>query len=543
MNNRIHISPFFGAGCSVSSGIPAAGALVRDRWLPELRNIHGKQFENIEEFVKTKYPDWHYDAENPAALYGEIIKALFPFPADRQSAIEALCDKRFPGFGYATLAALITREGGCFNAVLTTNFDNMVADSLYLYSNAHPLVIQHESLANFIKPSRTRPLVVKLHGDHRLSPSNTVEEVHALKTGIENHVRTLLCDRHLIFLGYGGYDEGICKMLEGLPSESCGMGVYWVNASEPTGPIRHWLNAREAIWVEQGDFDELMLLFRDEFNLPHPQKKRFDDLFTQYMETYQQLSTKIKTREGENEETNALKSAVQKADESFTDWWAVKVAASNVKNSDPDEADRIYREGITRFPNSAPLMDSYAIFLCSVRKAYDLAEEYFNKALSVDPTNAITIGNYAYFLCDVRKSYDQAEEYFRKSEQANPTFANNIANYTGLLLARGRQIDGMQRLEKLLAAKDDTLPVNTQVELWFYAYAHRLVEEERAEALVRLMALLREGGRAPGCHLEEHIARAEEDGHPNVSLLKALDAVITRNAPLSTLDEFGLGTE
>lgn len=29
---------FLGAGCSVSSGIPAAGGLVQDRWLPRLRD-------------------------------------------------------------------------------------------------------------------------------------------------------------------------------------------------------------------------------------------------------------------------------------------------------------------------------------------------------------------------------------------------------------------------------------------------------------------------------------------------------------------------
>ena len=56
-------------------------------------------------------------------------------------------------------------DGGRFSIVLTTNFDDLVADALYLFTAARPLVIHHESLANFIRPTRTRPLVVKLHGD------------------------------------------------------------------------------------------------------------------------------------------------------------------------------------------------------------------------------------------------------------------------------------------------------------------------------------------------------------------------------------------
>ncbi|MEI7700976.1 MAG: hypothetical protein WCK86_14350 [Planctomycetia bacterium] len=30
---------FLGAGCSIDSGIPAAGVLVRDKWLPRLQKL------------------------------------------------------------------------------------------------------------------------------------------------------------------------------------------------------------------------------------------------------------------------------------------------------------------------------------------------------------------------------------------------------------------------------------------------------------------------------------------------------------------------
>jgi hypothetical protein len=39
---------FLGAGCSVTSGIPAAGALVRDRWLRRLCDINSPGERDIE---------------------------------------------------------------------------------------------------------------------------------------------------------------------------------------------------------------------------------------------------------------------------------------------------------------------------------------------------------------------------------------------------------------------------------------------------------------------------------------------------------------
>ena len=74
---------------------------------------------------------------------------------------------------------------------ITTNFDDLLADALYLFTNSRPLVIQHESLAAFIRPTRTRPLVVKLHGDHRLAPRNTALETEALETEIAHELATL----------------------------------------------------------------------------------------------------------------------------------------------------------------------------------------------------------------------------------------------------------------------------------------------------------------------------------------------------------------
>ncbi|HEX2187245.1 MAG TPA: hypothetical protein VHG51_00030, partial [Longimicrobiaceae bacterium] len=92
---------FLGAGCSVSSGIPAAGALVRDHWLPRLKALAAPHHVG-DGWVREEFPG--YDAGMPASCYGPVMERLFFLPEERQREIERLCDGKFPGFGYATLA-------------------------------------------------------------------------------------------------------------------------------------------------------------------------------------------------------------------------------------------------------------------------------------------------------------------------------------------------------------------------------------------------------------------------------------------------------
>ncbi|MEK7314784.1 MAG: SIR2 family protein, partial [Candidatus Eisenbacteria bacterium] len=244
---------FLGAGCSVSSGIPSAGPLVVDRWIPRLRDYQAPHRADLQVWASEAIDG--YDPSNPALSYGELIDHLFLTPNDRQREIEDLCEGRTPSFGYAVLAQLIAMEGGRFNIVLTTNFDDLIADALYLYTEARPLVIYHESLAAFIRPTRTRPLVVKLHGDHRLSPRNTALETQTLEHEIQRHTSMVLHDRGIIFMGYGGADLGILKLLNDLPVEALPFGAFWVHPHEPHGQVRDWLLRRQGVWVRSGWFD------------------------------------------------------------------------------------------------------------------------------------------------------------------------------------------------------------------------------------------------------------------------------------------------
>lgn len=423
---------FLGAGCSVSSGIPAAGALVRERWIPKLLDYRPPPpMTELDAWVAQQIPG--YEPANPARSYGELIDALFTTPYDRQREIEILCDGRTPSFGYAVLAQLVAQEAGRFNLVLTTNFDDLLADALYLYTPVRPLVIHHESLASFIRPTRTRPLIVKLHGDHRLAPRNTSLETATLQRAMRQYTTMALHDRGIIFMGYSGGDRGILDMLEELPDEALPFGAFWVHPEEPQGAIRAWLLRRGGVWVRSGWFDDVMLTMRNAFALQHPLADRFERIFRDYHETFNQLSRRIVQKPATDAEAKALQLAVTETEASLPGFWRPLSEALRLESTEPVKADEIYRTAIGEFPDAAPLLGAYANFLSDNRDDFDAAEAMYERAIRADPKDADVLGNYAIFLEQQRKDIPAAERRFKQAIEANPRHANNLSSYATLL--------------------------------------------------------------------------------------------------------------
>ncbi len=95
-NAEKHFALFLGAGCSVTSGIPSAGELVKGRWIPRLRDYQAPGRSDLDKWAAEVIQD--YDPAHPALSYGELIDRLFLTPEDRQREIEDLCEGRTPFF-------------------------------------------------------------------------------------------------------------------------------------------------------------------------------------------------------------------------------------------------------------------------------------------------------------------------------------------------------------------------------------------------------------------------------------------------------------
>lgn len=561
-----------GAGCSISSGIPAAGQLVRSQddntdWLRQLRDLipDSTSVKEIDEWAREELTQW--DPKNPASAYGELISRLFLHAGDRQREIERICDNPdvvYPRFGYAMLSAMMALPDGFCNVVLTTNFDDLIADAAYYYHQLRPLIIQHDSLAPFIRPTRQRPMVVKLHGDYQLAPRNLESETDVLNAAIGQRVSSVLHDRGLVVAGYGGNDESIIGMLEKLPAEALPFGVYWVSSREPQGIFRAWLEERGAIWVKHRDFDELMLLFQCEFSIDDPDPKRFRIMDEQYESTKENLLESI-LDQGDHA-TEALKAAA---------WRVYANAAHELSKTDIAEADIKFNDGLIKCPTSpelhqnyakflmeccdddnrdewnakadknfkiaielapkhARILGNYALFQKNVIKDNEKSEEYYLKAIASDPLLSSNLCNYAIFLNFVRKKFSESEKFYKRAVDSEPKHPENLGNYTQFLFGQGRDEEGREILSKALSYHDNTLDVPLTIELAFYSYTDHLHGHD-LKLLKRLRFCLEKGIRSPGWDLSSNVKAAVKNNHPAKAWLKKLSLVVNKTEDIETL--------
>lgn len=422
---------FLGAGCSVSSEVPTASTLVK-RWLPKLKKLKTGVEDDASSWATTYFEE--YSDNDAAKFYGKVMEDLFTTSKSRQTEIERLMEGKDPAYGYAVLSRMLSDEkiGSHFNIVLTTNFDDLLADALYLYTNTKPLVIYHESLVNFVTLSRTRPLIVKLHGDARLEPKNVEDETNDLEVDVKNVLKKLLSETGLIFIGYGGNDNSIAIILESLEKDSLPWGVYWVGNNLPSEKMTKWLEKRKSTWVKHQDFDELMLLFQHEFDLKQPSKKRFDDLIFTYHETMKKLQRKIRTRP-HSMAKEILEKAMDELAKKLTDSEKVILEADGYERTDPDHANEIYSIGLDKFPNNVRLHMAYADFLHFYRPQIDLdeAEKHIRDAIKLSDGKDFSYFTALGILLKDKGKVEEAEKSFKNGLKDGTQFA--ILHYAGFL--------------------------------------------------------------------------------------------------------------
>ena len=100
---------------------------------------------------------------------------------------------------------------------VTTNFDNLIADALSIYTRIFPLVCGHESLTGYIRPNLRRPLVAKIHRDLLLAPLSNPDEIAELPVEWAAALKKILDRFTPIVIGYGGNDGSLMGFHQTLP--------------------------------------------------------------------------------------------------------------------------------------------------------------------------------------------------------------------------------------------------------------------------------------------------------------------------------------
>src|SRR3990172_6252314 len=438
-----------GSGASKQSGIPTGGELVK-QWLEELDKMYGVEY--VDNWLKTQ----NIKRKEAAKCYPDIYDKRFEVDQKEGYAfLEKIMEGKEPSCGYSVLAQILANK--LHKIVITTNFDSLTEDALFIYTQRKPLVIGHEVLANFIKPFGDRPIIVKIHRDFLLSPKSKLSETKEIETDFKKNLASAFKYYTPLVIGYGGNDGSLMGFLESL--DEIEGGIFWFHRKTNGNldeRIQKLIEKFSGYAVPIDGFDELMIELGNELKierLDNVIKEIADKRVKGYRDQVEEIQKAVTTK---SETKDALSEIISRGTK---DWWTYQIMAA--KETDIDKKEEIYKEGLKILPNSPELNCNYAIFLSDIRKEYDKAEEFYKKAIELDPNKSSYTENYAIFLSDVRKDFDKAEALYKKAIELDANNAHNIHNYAIFLKNIRKDFDKAEALYKKAIELDANNASNT----------------------------------------------------------------------------------
>ncbi len=257
---------FTGAGASITSGVKSANAMINE-WRNQLYE-HEKPRAKYETWLKKQ--KWYESDEE----YSYLFKELYDEATQRRDYIEKCMENASPNWGYVYLTNLLQQM--IFNTVFTTNFDDLLNEACYLYSDSvRPIVCAHDSEVTNIRLTRKRAKIIKLHGDFLFDDiKNTDDETERLEKNMQLKLSQIGQEYGLIVVGYSGRDNSVMSIIEELVQKDDYFkhGVYWCikKGEVPRKRVEKLLDEKRVHAIEIQGFDELMALIQQKAGLSLP---------------------------------------------------------------------------------------------------------------------------------------------------------------------------------------------------------------------------------------------------------------------------------
>jgi len=448
-----------GAGASRASRIPLGSQLV-DNWLQEMHSWQTKN-PNIESWATAenlgiKYFNW----DERASFYSQVYQRRFEvIPKDGYDYLEGVMANKEPSPGYSILAVLMAR--GRHNVVITTNFDNLVADAISIYTDALPLVIGHESLAGFIDESRERPLICKIHRDLLLNPQNDSRSLVRLHDSWGPALRNLFRNHSPFFIGYGGNDATLMGLLESLEPRDIRPGLIWCHYEEEASErIRELVAELDGTLVRVPDFDLLMIMLGHKIGITTLDSeigKRAGQRTRSYQDRMIQLDLS-----GHPFAASAVAATMERS----AKWW--KEYRKTQTETDPKKRKVAFESAIKSCPKSAVLLGLYANFMRDTFGDFKAAAKMYHEALLLDRFDATITGDSA-LLADMRGQNYEAERLYKEALKLDPnnaTITNNFANFLWYVRELPLSADSRYRRAAKLDPTSAEIAVDFATFLW-----------------------------------------------------------------------------
>lgn len=512
-----------GSGASVSSKIPAGGELER-RWMAEMEEEPGfkevckiaemlQEYKLLENDFKEIEQEWkkvkHSEEPLPSKYYFDIYKLRF-YPNHRNGYhyLERVMADARPSIGYYPLALILT-DGGGNNLVITTNFDSLVEDALFLYTRSKPLVINHELLADYAgDPNIKRPIIEKVHRGIFFDPMNRPEETNELKGKWHDVLTSVFQNYTPIVIGYGGGDNSLMELLS---EESIIMknGIYWCyvqNYGLPSERIQKLVQNKKGYLVCTAGFDATMLtignaLFPSRMDVHEVDKylnnqinmqianyeKEYKELKKEYEELEKEKNGALNKGDDTNQSRDEFRKEIEKMMErgeasenkrqelkQMTAWDYRRQGGRCYDAKQYDKAVESYSKAIREQPSTAEFYNDRGcayFFLGEYEKAlFD-----FNKAIELNPDVGEAYGNRGDIYSELGE-YEKALSDYNKVIEMNP---NNKEIYNN----RGYAYSNLSEHEKAIFDFNKAIELNPNTGDFYInrAYAYEeLGEYEKA---------------------------------------------------------------
>ena len=227
VDSTSNYSVLLGAGCSVTSGIDSGRALI-SKWMKDIYKQNNDSLPETDQelyahFV-TKEASW-FNASNP---YASLFEKKYDLPSQRRRFVEKEVDRKSPSIGYAYLINLVDR--GIFSTIFTTNYDDLLQEAFYQFSDTRSIMCAHDSSVHSISITSSRPKIIKLHGDYLFNDiKSTLRETESLEQNIKDKLIEFCKEFGLIVIGYSGNDRSVMDVLEFLTKQENYLtnGLYW----------------------------------------------------------------------------------------------------------------------------------------------------------------------------------------------------------------------------------------------------------------------------------------------------------------------------
>ena len=269
-----NFSLLLGSGASSTSRVRTAQDMIEE-WRMLLFNRSDSS---------NSYKQWLVDQNwyGHEDEYSILFETIYDQPSQRRIYVEECVKGAHPSWGYVYLTDLLANR--FFDVVFTTNFDDLINEACYLYSDGlRPIVAAHDSAIHGIRVTSGRPKIIKLHGDFLYDNiKNTLTELETLEANTKRKLSQFAQEYGLIVLGYGGRDRSVMDTLELLlrDEENYKQGVYWCirRSTKKSKRLESLLRRDRVYLVEIDGFDEFTADLHNaaQLKLPKPIARPFD---------------------------------------------------------------------------------------------------------------------------------------------------------------------------------------------------------------------------------------------------------------------------